>query len=83
MEYDLVGFVMGALDDDEYAQVIEALENSAELQEQVALIQSALRPLESYRYCEPSAGLTNSTLDYVFEQVDVHSLCLHSPQQSV
>ena len=47
MEYDLVGFVMGALDDDEYAQVIEALENSAELQEQVALIQSALRPLES------------------------------------
>ena len=74
MEYDLVGFVMGALDDDEYAQVIEALENSAELQEQVALIQSALRPLESYRYCEPSAGLTNSTLDYVFEQVDVHKV---------
>jgi len=30
MEYDLVGFVMDALDDDEYAQVIEALENSAE-----------------------------------------------------
>ena len=57
MEYDLVGFVMDALDDDEYAQVIEALENSAELQEQVALIQSALGPLESYRYCEPPAGL--------------------------
>ena len=74
MEYDLVGFVMGALDDDEYAQVTEAIENSSELREQVALIQNGLSPLESYRYCEPSPGLANSTLDYVFEQVDSHKV---------
>ena len=49
MEYDLVGFVMGALDDDEYAQVIEALENSAELQEQVCSYCHARRPWQVYK----------------------------------
>ncbi|MBK94645.1 MAG: hypothetical protein CMJ79_02880 [Planctomycetaceae bacterium] len=74
MEFDLVGFVMGALDADEHAEVNEAIANSAELQKQVALIQSALGPLESYRYCEPPAGLADATLEYVFEQVDLHKV---------
>ena len=74
MEFDLIGFVMGALDEEEHAQVEAALTVDKELQQQVELIRNALRPLESYRYCEPPAGLADATLNYVFDQVDAHKV---------
>ena len=74
MKVDLVGFVMGALDEDESAQIEQAIETDEDLQQQLKLIRDALSPLESYRYCEPPAGLSDSTLDYVFEQVDSHKV---------
>ncbi len=74
MEFDLVGYEMGALDPDEHAQVERALETDKQLRQQLALIRTALSPLESCRYCEPTAGLVECTLDYVFEQVDSHKV---------
>lgn len=74
MEFDLVGFIMGALDEEEHAQVEAALTIDYELQRQVELIRNALSPLESYRYCEPPAALADTTLNYVFHQVDAHKV---------
>ncbi|MBA61707.1 MAG: hypothetical protein CMJ76_05010 [Planctomycetaceae bacterium] len=74
MDFDLIGFVMGAVDAEEQAQIEQALDVDEELQQQLKLIRNALSPLESYRYCEPPAGLADSTLDYVFEQVDSHKV---------
>ena len=74
MEFDLVGFVMGALESEEHAQIEQALEDDEELQQQLDLIRKALRPLESYRYCEPPAGLADATQNYVFEQIDLHKV---------
>ena len=74
MEFDLVGFVMGALESEEHAQIEQALEDDEELQQQLDLIRKALRPLESYRYCEPPAGLADATQSYVFEQIDLHKV---------
>ena len=74
MKEDLIGFVTGALDAQEQLRLEELVRQDAELQSQVAAIRRCLQPLESYRHCEPPAGLSNQTLAYVFEQVDQHKV---------
>ncbi|MBT7253473.1 MAG: hypothetical protein HN882_00595, partial [Planctomycetaceae bacterium] len=74
MNEDIIGFVMGALDAQEHQRIENLIRSDTDLQSQVDLIRRSLRPLESYRHCEPPSDLHNQTLAYVFDQVDAHKV---------
>ena len=74
MNEDLIGYVTGALDAQEQQRIEALVRQDADLQNQVEAIRRSLQPLESYRHCEPPSDLSNQTLEYVFEQVDMHKV---------
>lgn len=74
MNEDLIGYITGALDAQEHQRIDALVRQDADLQNKVEAIRRSLRPLESYRHCEPPANLSKQTLEYVFEQIDVHKV---------
>ena len=79
MNEDIIGFVTGALDAQEHQRIEDLMRSDTDLQSQVDLIRRSLRPLESYRHCEPPSDLYKQTLAYVFDQVDVHKVGVAMP----
>jgi anti-sigma-K factor RskA len=67
---DLLGFLIGALDEEELERLSRALDGDAELQRQVALLRDALLPLElcNERF-ETPVGLAARTWVVVRESV--------------
>lgn len=67
---DLLGFLIGALDEEELERLSRALDGDAELQSQVALLRQALLPLElCNERIETPAGLAARTWVVVRESV--------------
>ena len=79
MNEDIIGFVTGALDAQEHQHIENLLRSDTDLQAQVDLIRRSLRPLESYRHCEPPSDLYSQTLSYVFDQIDAHKIGVAQP----
>jgi len=74
MNEDLIGYITGALDAQEQLRIDALVSQDTDLQNKVDAIRRCLQPLESYRHCEPPSDLSNQTLEYVFEQVDIHKV---------
>lgn len=71
MQDDLVGFLVGALDAEEHADIKRKLELDAELQKQLAEVEKKLAPLAlAETPVTPPEGLTNRTLSFVFDHVN-------------
>lgn len=69
MQENLIGYLLGALDGDEQADIQQRLEYDPELREQLREIEAKLIPLEQERWQhEPPAGLAAATCKFVFEQ---------------
>ena len=67
-EYDLVGFVLGALEPDEHARVAEAVQRSPVLQEAVDRLYGSLPKCEeSWRSERPPSGLARRACEKVVE----------------
>ena len=67
-EYDLVGFVLGALEPDEHARVAEAVQRSPVLQEAVDQLYGSLPKCEeSWRSERPPSGLARRACAKVVE----------------
>lgn len=69
MQDDLVGFLVGALDAEEHANIERKLEQDAELQRQLQRVAKKLEPLSLASVpVEPPVGLADRTLDAIFDQ---------------
>ena len=68
MKYDLVGYLLGALESAEHSEVADALKQDARLRQQLARLVDRLEPLEACRHLEPPAGLARKTLEAVFAE---------------
>ena len=67
MKYDLVGYLLGALEVAEQQEVEEALQDDVKLRKQLEVLAFRLQPLETCRHMEPSAGLSKRTCQAVAE----------------
>jgi len=66
MREQLLGYVLGALDEDEHAQVEEALRRDPQLQREVELLHDSLDPLRAGEGAyEPPVGLAARTCQTV------------------
>lgn len=71
----LLGYLLGALDDDEHRQVEQALERSPELRRQLSCLEHRLKPLSYDReHHAPPPGLARRTCSWLATQMDV-ALC--------
>jgi len=71
----LIGYLCGALDEDESRKVQQKLNRSESLQLELAALRKEMRPLEEYaqwmeRACEPPQGLARRTCRQIWDQVD-------------
>lgn len=66
MRENLVGYLLGALDADEHAQMKQALEDSDSLRQECDLLQGCLLPLQTEaKECPPPPDLSERTCRYV------------------
>ena len=70
MTLDLIGYLLGALDETEHQEIQQQIDTDPSLREKLDRLEQQLRPLESYRHCEPPAHLAADTVSYVFDYVD-------------
>jgi hypothetical protein len=74
MKYDLVGYLLGALDMAEQQDVEDALQDDRQLRRQLEVLAFRLQPLEACRHVEPPAGLSDRTCQAVAESQGLVSL---------
>ena len=74
MKYDLVGYLLGALEVAEQQEVEEALQDDSRLRQQLEALSFRLQPLESCRHVEPPAGLSERACQLVTESVEPATL---------
>jgi hypothetical protein len=66
MRHDLVGFVVGALEANEYEEVRQKLEQDPELQQHLSLIKRGLEPLDwDKQTVVPPSGLASRTCEFI------------------
>ena len=78
MKYDLVGYLLGALEMVEQQEVEEALQDDVKLRKQLEVLAFRLQPLETCRHMEPSAGLSDRTCRAVAQLSEKASLPEHN-----
>lgn len=74
MKYDLVGYLLGALEVAEQQDIEEALQDDPRLRQQLEVLVFRLQPLESCRHVEPPAGLSDRTCELVAENAEPATL---------
>ena len=74
MKYDLVGYLLGALEVAEQQEIEEALQDDSRLRQQLEVLVLRLQPLESCRHVEPPAGLSDRTCELVAESAEPATL---------
>jgi hypothetical protein len=71
LDETLLGYLVGALDEDQHAEVERQLATDADARRRLAVLRKGLVPLEEARgEFEPPAGLAARTCRFVFEQAD-------------
>ena len=73
MRNELLGYLLGALDKEEHAQVESTLAQDRALQSDAELLRKGLAPLEADReHFEPSADLWRRTVEFVMLRAGLH-----------